>query len=157
MAASQKAVVPPLPSTTSYPSGRSNSWVRPSRICRTRPFTGAWRCEVPMIDAPSVARACSASGRTFDGPQPNRPSAGRSSAGIVMLIREVPLGGAAGVRASGRRGLGDRLDRDRVEALDLFGLAGVGTDVAGRRAHEPAGGLLLEDVREPAGGAGTGE
>ena len=28
-----------------------------------------------MIAAPSVASACSASGRTFDGPQPNRPSA----------------------------------------------------------------------------------
>src|SRR3954465_7436658 len=101
-----------------------------------------------MIAAPSPASACSASGRTFDGPQPNRPSAGRSSAGIVMLIREVPLGGAGGALLS-RCGLADRLDRDRVEALALFGLARVGTDVAGRRTHEPAGGLLLEDVRAP--------
>ena len=56
-----------------------------------------------MIAAPSPARACSASGRTLDGPQPKRPSAGRSSAGMVMLIREVPLGGVA-VRARRRLG-----------------------------------------------------
>src|SRR4051812_23133396 len=42
-----------------------------------------------MTAAPSVARARSASGRTFDGPQPKRPSAGSSSAGIVMLIRGI--------------------------------------------------------------------
>ena len=63
---------------------------------RTRFLTGACRCEVPMTAAPSAARACSASGRTLDGPQPNRPSAGRSSAGMVMLIRGVPLDGAVG-------------------------------------------------------------
>jgi hypothetical protein len=40
-----------------------------------------------MVAAPAPARACSAAGRTLDGPQPNRPSAGRSSAGMVMLIR----------------------------------------------------------------------
>src|SRR5215218_4821751 len=141
MAASQKAVVPPLPSTTSYPSGRSNSSVRPSRIRRTRPLTGAWRCEVPMRAAPSVARACRASGRTFEGPHPNRPSEGRSSAGIDMLIREC----LSTVGRSGRRDLGRGLGGDGVEALDVLGLAGVGTDVASGRADEATGLLLLED------------
>src|SRR5215207_1571729 len=129
-----------------------------------------------MTAAPSPARARSASGRTLDGPQPNRPSAGRSSAGMVMLIRAMPLSfssalrmttaRAAGVRnravdvrvcASSGRDLGRGRGLDRVEALDLFGLARVGPDVAGRGAHEAAGPLLLEDVRAPAGGAGTGE
>src|SRR6185503_5686773 len=61
------------------------------------------------------------------------------------------------VLASGRRGLRRRLGLDRVPALDLFGLAGVGTDVARRRTDQAARRLLLEDVRAPAGGAGTGE
>ena len=47
-AASQNAVVPPLPSRTWYPSGRENSWDSPSRTRPTRDFTGFWRCEVPM-------------------------------------------------------------------------------------------------------------
>src|SRR5215218_7766247 len=106
-----------------------------------------------MTAAPSPASALRASGRTLDGPQPKRPSAGRSSAGMVMLIREVPLG-VLGLRG---RDLGGGLGLDGVPALDLFGLAGVRTDVAGRGAHEAAGVLLLEDVRAPAGGPGTGE
>src|SRR3978361_2347203 len=94
-----------------------------------------------MTAAPSVASSRSASGGTFDGPQPNRPSAGSRSAGIWMVIRGVPLatvaplrppagprrelasGGAAGGPSSGGRDRGDRLHLDRVEALDLFGLA----------------------------------
>src|SRR5687768_773958 len=129
-----------------------------------------------MIAAPSPASACSASGRTLDGPQPNRPSAGRSSAGMVMLIRACLSGCSYGVetttardrrrrdravdvrtRGSGRRGLGRGLGLDGGEALDLFRLARPGADVAGRRAHEAAGVLLLEDVRTPTGSAGTGE
>ena len=47
----------------------------------TRSRTGAWRCEVPITSARS-ASAASASGRTLDGPQPKRPSAGFSSVGI---------------------------------------------------------------------------
>ena len=61
-----------------------------------------------MIAAPSVTSACSASGRTLDGPQPNRPSAGRSSAGMVMLIREC-LSVRCGVRCAG----GTTTARDR--------------------------------------------
>src|ERR687890_602284 len=108
-----------------------------------------------MIAAPSPARARSASGRTLDGPQPNRPSAGRSSAGMVMLIRaclstvrkeltagaqpwprpearpERARGERDGVLRLGRRDLGRGRGLDGVEALDLFGLARVGPDVAG--------------------------
>src|SRR3712207_7510351 len=75
-----------------------------------------------------------------------------------------PLQGpSASLRAVGGSGvllldrLVDGLDLDGVEAVDLLGLARGRADVAGRRAHEAAGVLLLEDVRAPAGGAGTGE
>ena len=48
-----------------------------------------------MRAAPSVASACSASGRTFDGPHPKRPSRGSRSAGMVMLIDGSSRGAAA--------------------------------------------------------------
>ena len=83
-AASQKAVAPPLPSTTSYPSGRENSAARPDRARCTRSFTGAWRCDVPITVAPAEASEASASGRTLDGPQPNRPSRGLISSGRTI-------------------------------------------------------------------------
>ena len=57
-AASQNAVVPPLPSTTSYPSGSENSSRSPARTRPTRSLTGACRCEVPNSAAPVVASAC---------------------------------------------------------------------------------------------------
>jgi hypothetical protein len=41
VAMSQKAVAPPFPSTTSYPSGRPKSVEMPSRTRPTRFFTGA--------------------------------------------------------------------------------------------------------------------
>lgn len=47
-AASQNAVVPPLLSSTSYPSGRENSCAKPSRTRPTSDLTGFCRCEVPM-------------------------------------------------------------------------------------------------------------
>ena len=51
---------------------------------RTRPTTSLtvrWRCEVPRYVAPVAASAATASGRTFDGPEPKRPSAGLRSVG----------------------------------------------------------------------------
>src|SRR5215217_3901251 len=100
-----------------------------------------------MTAAPSAASAWRASGRTLDGPQPNRPSAGSSSAGIWMLIREVPLGMAPSRpgtgSVSGGCDLGGGLGLDGVPAVDLVGLARVRADVARRRAHQAAGLLLL--------------
>ena len=68
------------------------------RRARGRASGGA-RC--PAAAACSPARRASASGRTFEGPQPNRPSAGFRSAGIfncvlVVMWADVPLFGGAG-------------------------------------------------------------
>src|SRR5215468_10689037 len=84
-AMSQNAVLPPLPSTTSYPSGSSNSAANPSRTCRTSARTGACRCDVPSRVLASPDSACTACGRTFDGPQPKRPSAGLRLFGSSMV------------------------------------------------------------------------
>ncbi len=47
VAASQKQVVPPLPSTTSYPSGRENNEDSPARRLPTTDLTVFWRWLVP--------------------------------------------------------------------------------------------------------------
>jgi len=47
VAMSQKHVVPPLPSTTSYPSGRPKSSPRPLRSRPTTDLTARWRWLVP--------------------------------------------------------------------------------------------------------------
>src|SRR3954451_17246679 len=83
-AASQNAVVPPLPSTTSYPSGREKNEVRPSRTRCTRSLTGFCRCDVPSTVVAMDARYSTCSGRTLLGPEPKRPSEGFSSSGIVI-------------------------------------------------------------------------
>src|SRR6476469_6579232 len=49
--------------------------------------TGAWRWLVPRYSPASAARAATASGRTLDGPHPNRPSDGLRSSGIAMSGR----------------------------------------------------------------------
>src|SRR5271163_3498396 len=54
----------------------------PERTRPTRFLTGACRCDVPNKAAAVVVSACNCSGRTFDGPDPNRPSRGLMSAGI---------------------------------------------------------------------------
>ena len=48
-------------------------------------MTGGWRCDVPITDVPAASTASSCSGRTFDGPQPNRPSFGSRPAGSVNV------------------------------------------------------------------------
>ena len=67
----------------------------PLRTEPTRFFTGAWRCDVPRMLLLARPSASTCSGRTFDGPQPNRPSEGSSSVGMVMLVgstmRSVPV------------------------------------------------------------------
>src|SRR6266511_3143471 len=84
VATSQKAVVPPLPSTTSYPSGTENSSASPRRSRATCSRTGFWRCEVPRYVVDTRDSASTAAGRTLLGPQPKRPSAGLISSGIRM-------------------------------------------------------------------------
>ena len=61
--------------------GQAEELAEPARTRPTRSRTGAWRCEVP-ISVGALGEPASASGRTFEGPQPKRPSAGFSSAGI---------------------------------------------------------------------------
>ena len=52
--------------------------------------TGACRCEVPMQRRAGAASAASCSGRTLEGPQPNRPSAGSRSAGMLTPAAAAP-------------------------------------------------------------------
>ena len=82
VATSQNTVVPPLPSTISQPSGRRNRSARPGPQGsdeRASPVAGG--AMSPATVRPAATRASSCSGRTLDGPQPKRPSAGRSSEG----------------------------------------------------------------------------
>src|SRR6516162_4805945 len=133
---SQNAVVPPLPSTTSYPSGRENSPAIPSRIRCTSERTGACRWEVPRKAAPELASAASCSGRILDGPQPNLPSAGRRPSGMTI----------SAIKQS------DFLVEDVGRAGDLRHRAALRAHVARARPDQAAGLLLLHDVRRPARG-----
>src|SRR3954452_4719705 len=57
--------------------------------------TVAWRWLVPRYSPAILARASTDSGRTFEGPEPNRPSPGSRSGGIVIsgvgVLVTVPL------------------------------------------------------------------
>src|ERR1700682_1220071 len=86
VATSQNTVDPPLPRTISQPSGNENSALSPSRSEPTTERTRSCRCEVPIYVEPLATKASSASGRTLEGPQPNRPSAGSSALGIVISL-----------------------------------------------------------------------
>src|SRR5688572_12513375 len=88
-AASQNDVVPPLPSSTSYPSGSENSSARPARTRPTTVFTPARRWLVPRYPGAASARAATAAVRTLDGPDPKRPSAGSRSAGMRISGTDV--------------------------------------------------------------------
>ncbi len=84
VAASQNTVVPPLPSTISQPSGSENSSANPERTEPTSALTWGLRWEVPMIEVEAATTASICAGRTFEGPQPKRPSTGRIDAGSRM-------------------------------------------------------------------------
>src|SRR5512133_3204760 len=65
----------------------------------TRSFTGGWRCEVPITSF-CLLSFSRASGLTFEGPQPNRPSAGFNASGILTIVRVIEfsvLGSDAGL------------------------------------------------------------
>ena len=68
----------------------------PPRTLATTSRTGSWRCEVPISSLCSASLA-SASGRTFEGPQPNLPSAGLSSVGDACRGRRPSDGEAYGI------------------------------------------------------------
>src|SRR5690606_20527491 len=106
LAASQNTVVPPFPSTISHPSGRPNSSVSPARTDPTTFFTAGWRCEVPITSeplpgSPAETRACNCSGRTLEGPQPNRPSAGRIAGSSVIWGVSVTSADRTGAAVTG--------------------------------------------------------
>ena len=69
-AISQNALAPPLPSATSYPSGRWKNSRRSSRIEATSCLTGAWRCDVPSRVVAPASSAAICSGRILLGPEP---------------------------------------------------------------------------------------
>ena len=86
VATSQNTVVPPLPSTISQPSGRPNSSVSPARTDADEALhrrLAVATCRAPSAGGERAASSCS--GRTFDGPQPKRPSAGSRSVGMVNV------------------------------------------------------------------------
>src|SRR6516225_8525036 len=149
-AASQKAVVPPLPRATTCPFGRPKSSASPLRIRRTTARTGACRCEVPISRAAASTATCS--GRTLVGPLPNLPSAGLSCSGMTMLVTRLEYLGPAG-----------HLGRSNLPVEHFGGSwhvpdrAGTGARVSRGRADQPTGQLLLENVRRPARGPGAGE
>ena len=71
--------------------GSEKRLLRPARTSPTSALTGFCLWEVPMTAAPASARCASACGRTFDGPQPKRPSAGFSSSGMDSAVFAVHL------------------------------------------------------------------
>src|SRR5690625_5023135 len=100
-AASQQNVDPPLPSSTSYPCGGSNSSWKPSRTRATSCVTGAWLCDVPIRVEPTAASAADWAGRTRLGPEPNRPSAGRRSVGSASVLMDAIIPGPGTERDTG--------------------------------------------------------
>ena len=126
------------------PSGSSNSSRSPSRIRRDQALdrrpAGGW-CRAGRARRPGPASAAIG---TLDGPEPKRPSTGLIAAGQLNHVRVC--------QPRYRFTVGDV-----GPALDLGRLARRRADVAGGRAHEATGALLLEDVRAPAGGAGAAE
>ena len=93
VATSQNAVAPPLPSTTSWPSGSENSAARPSRTRPTVSRTGACRCDVPISEEPVAASASRCEVWILEGPAPKRPSRGSRSAGICTSVTNDNLSG----------------------------------------------------------------
>ena len=81
VAASQNTVVPPLPSRTSQSVGQARTArASPSRTAPTTgpaPAPGGGSC--PGSLRPAAASAATASGRTFEGPDPKRPSRGQQA------------------------------------------------------------------------------
>ena len=70
------------------PSGRENSVGQAGpHPAHDGPDAGAAVAGAHVAGRPVAARAATASVRTLDGPQPNRPSAGRRSGGIVIWGR----------------------------------------------------------------------
>ena len=135
-ATSQNRVEPPLPSTTSYPSGRSNSSpVRPSDLADQPPD----RClsvRGAQQGRPVAASASRASGRTLAGPEPKRPSPGSRSGGISRCF------GGQSRRHS--PSLGRRTGGRRVRGCETGGMPV--SDLSGERIDYSGDHLLESDV-----------
>src|SRR4029453_10647355 len=96
-------------------------------------LTGAWRCEVPIRADPAPARWASCSGRTFDGPQPKRPSAGLIAGGIWSGVGVAFTGVCTVANAPRTPPAGDGLD-PQDEPDDVEAQAAVAAvEVAARR------------------------
>src|SRR3954453_14230618 len=165
---SQNAVAPPLPSTTSYPSGSEKNVERPSRTRRTRSFTGFCRCEVPRTVVAMEDRYSTCSGRTLLGPEPKRPSEGLRPAGtviagavlvgVVAVLTWVPSVGRWGTSGSRRRcpdrpslsHPAGRPSPDRARGVGGFAPPGPAS------AREAGGGGRRVPACDVLGAAGTG-
>ena len=107
----------------------------PPRTRATRSLTGRWRCEVPITSAASASFA-SASGRTFDGPQPKRPSTGAAR-------REMRAGDAFVIGIGGDRVLAVSLEeaKEPVEGdgYSVASLDGLGEGYGFRKIRRELG------------------
>src|SRR4051812_12699611 len=109
-----------------------------------------------MNAARGPASAASCSGRTFDGPQPKRPSAGLRSAGIfssalvtAVTDSSVPAGAASALWPPGHPPIGAGGDPDRGPQ----GLAQGGGGGGNRGGGGPRAGGGARDSGVPAGAA----
>ena len=168
-AASQKAVAPPLPRTTSIAVGKREELCQSRADLAHQGLNGLLPVRGAHHRAPSLVRRASASGRTFEGPQPKRPSAGLSSCGNDQLPCLLS-GDSASCRASslcflapsGSRGLDDRevprraaKDSRRFPVVDSTSApvatreASVANDLAGRLKSPPRGSRSLAASTTP--------
>ena len=125
VATSQNTVEPPLPSTISQPSGSDEQVARARRGPSRRgssPAPGGG--ELPSRLPLALASASACSGRTFDGPQPKRPSVGSS----VRRDVEQSSGSSSPVPVSPGHGAGPR----RRDECSRRNVAGAGSGLAPR-------------------------
>src|SRR5438132_3122554 len=110
-----------------------------------------------MYEVPVAARAAKASVRTLDGPEPNRPSAGRRSGGIVIwgslsFIGATIRRGWAGKRIRPRTATGRNREHAVRSVPSLAEDSAANFDIG--RGHRPVG--HADHRRQGPGAAGVG-